>query len=141
MLRTKVRSANLLIKKTCKINTMTSSADTVSLFYVITQIGDRQDYAQPTRKLNNAAAVRNSAMEEVDDEGRVTKGPVTLKNGATYQGQWLNGQRDGYGVQLWPDGSRYEGLWMGDKANGNGKLVHADGDVYEGEWRNDKAEG
>jgi hypothetical protein len=30
-------------------------------------------------------------MEEVDDEGRVTKGPVTLKNGATYQGQWLNG--------------------------------------------------
>ena len=63
----------------------------VSFISILSQKGDRQDYSQPTRKLNNAAAVRNSAMEEVDDEGRVTKGPVTLKNGATYQGQWLNG--------------------------------------------------
>jgi hypothetical protein len=53
-----------------------------------------------------------------DDTARVQRGPVTLKNGATYTGQWLNNQRDGYGQQVWPDGSRYEGYWMGDKANG-----------------------
>ena len=35
--------------------------------------------------------------EEVDAEGRVTRGPITLKNGAVYTGQWLNGIRDGYG--------------------------------------------
>lgn len=37
------------------------------------------------------------AGEEVDENGRVVRGPVTLKNGAIYTGQWLNGVRDGYG--------------------------------------------
>ena len=50
-----------------------------------------------------------SADEQVDEFGRVQKGPYTLRNGATYTGQWLEGMRDGNGVQLWPDGSRYEG--------------------------------
>jgi hypothetical protein len=62
--------------------------------------------------------------EEVDAEGRITRGPVTLKNGAIYTGQWSfangnrDGVRDGYGSQIWPDGSRYEGYWKADKANG-----------------------
>ena len=47
--------------------------------------------------------------EEVDEFGRVTRGPYTMKNGATYTGQWLNNMRDGYGTQIWPDGSKYEG--------------------------------
>jgi len=55
---------------------------------------------------------------EVDENGRVTRPPYSLKNGATYTGQWLNEMRDGYGVQIWPDGSRYEGQWRMDKANG-----------------------
>lgn len=87
---TRDRSASPLTKRTSKINIMISSVDMVSNFLQLIDEGDRQDYAQPARKLNNAA-VRNSAAEEVDEEGRVTKGPVTLKNGATYQGQWLNG--------------------------------------------------
>ena len=33
----------------------------------------------------------------------------TFKTGATYQGQWVGGFRDGFGVQVWPDGARYEG--------------------------------
>ena len=47
--------------------------------------------------------------EQIDKNGRITKGPFTLKNGAVYTGQWLNSMRDGFGTQLWPDGSRYEG--------------------------------
>lgn len=47
--------------------------------------------------------------EQMDDNGRITRGPVTLKNGAVYTGQWLNGVRDGFGSQMWPDGSKYEG--------------------------------
>ena len=35
--------------------------------------------------------------DEEDENNRVQRGPVTLKNGATYVGQWLNNQRDGYG--------------------------------------------
>jgi len=76
----------------------------------LTLIGDRTDYAPPAKRLEQAKGIRTSSgLEEVDENGRTTKGPVTLKNGATYQGQWMNGLRDGYGVQMWPDGSKYEG--------------------------------
>ena len=38
------------------------------------------------------AAFDNEGFEDdndqVDENGRVTKGPLTLKNGATYNGQW-----------------------------------------------------
>ena len=36
---------------------------------------------------------------EYDDQPgeRIQKGPITLKNGATYTGDWLNNQRDGFG--------------------------------------------
>ena len=57
-------------------------------------------------------------QNEVDEYGHVMKGPTTLKNGATYTGQWLSELRDGFGTQLWPDGYLYEGQWQNDKANG-----------------------
>lgn len=56
-----------------------------------------------------AGGMNDDGNEPVDEFGRVNKGPFTLRNGATYTGQWLDGQRDGIGTQLWPDGSRYEG--------------------------------
>jgi hypothetical protein len=34
---------------------------------------------------------------------------IQLENGAVYKGEWKNGLRDGYGIQIWPDGSKYEG--------------------------------
>lgn len=96
-------------------------------------LGD-QNQRKGSRTLGKGGELRGTVneKEDVDEYGRVTKGPYTLKNGATYTGQWLDGMRDGYGTQLWPDGSRYEGMWSYDKANGQGKLVHADGDIYEG---------
>ena len=56
-----------------------------------------------------------------------------LENGAVYQGEWLvnENQKDGRGVQIWPDGSRYDGFWRDGMANGYGRLVHAEGDVYD----------
>ena len=44
---------------------------------------------------NGGGAQTSSGM--LDSNGRVTKGPQTLKNGATYTGQWLGGVRDGEG--------------------------------------------
>jgi len=82
----------------------------------------------------------NSIIEKLDG-GRVLRAPVSLESGAVYEGEWLNGMRDGHGKQQWPDSSRYEGMWREGKANGHGKLFHADGDIYEGEWLDDKANG
>lgn len=45
-----------------------------------------------------------------------------MRNGGTYEGDWLNANRDGSGKYIWPDGSFYDGLWKDDKANGSGKL-------------------
>merc|ERR1719221_250880 len=50
-------------------------------------------------------------------------------------------QRDGDGVQKWPDGSVYRGQFKEDKAHGYGTFEHVDGGVYAGEWMNDKAHG
>lgn len=70
----------------------------------------------------------------------------TYKTGAVYEGEWMDGVRDGHGVQNWPDGAKYQGgraivlvsclgkgaEWKNNKANGHGTFYHADGDVYEG---------
>ena len=72
---------------------------------------------------------------------RVKRPQYKFKTGATYEGEWLSGRRDGFGVQIWPDGARYEGEWKDHKASGHGKFIHADGDIYEGMWLNDKANG
>ena len=45
----------------------------------------------------------------ISAEGREVRGPVSLESGAVYEGEWLDGVRDGEGKQEWPDGSRYEG--------------------------------
>jgi len=62
-------------------------------------LGDQHDYRKGQRVLGKGSPdLRGTEREEVDEFGRVTKGPYTLKNGATYTGQWLDGMRDGYGT-------------------------------------------
>jgi hypothetical protein len=94
---------------------MTSSKNTVSFATLTTKAVDEDNM----RRLGKGAGGDSANEgEQVDENGRITKGPFTLKNGAVYTGQWLMGMRDGFGTQLWPDGSRYEGQWRNDKANG-----------------------
>lgn len=69
-------------------------------------------------------------FQAIDLSGIEIPPPVELENGVTYQGQWVNNQRSGYGRQIWSDGSVYEGLWADNMANGEGRLIHSGGDVY-----------
>jgi hypothetical protein len=71
----------------------------------------------------------------------VILGPFKFTDGATYEGQFKDGQRHGFGRQIWQDGSVYEGIWRQDKCNGTGRLINAEGHIYFGDWRDDKAEG
>lgn len=73
------------------------------------------------------------------DERSRTK--QTFQSGATYDGEWLNGMREGIGRQHWPDGTEYVGEWLRGRANGRGQLSHSDGDVYTGDWINGRAHG
>ena len=72
-------------------------------------------------KLNEADLEVEDGVERVyiDEYREVGEGKV-------YKGQWnkKTGEKDGVGVQLWPDGSKYEGTWRRDKANGRGRMTH-----------------
>lgn len=77
----------------------------------------------------------------ISAKGIVKMPRIELENGISYEGEWLNGLREGQGQQIWSDNSRYEGEWKNNKANGRGILYHSDGDAYDGEWLDDKASG
>lgn len=68
-------------------------------------------------------------------------GPYTYPDGETYLGQYNEGDREGFGIQIWPDGSYYEGYWLADKFSGNGRFIHKEGDYYIGEWKEGMANG
>ena len=48
-------------------------------------------------------------MLKYENTVRVKLGPIKLDDGSVYEGEWLNGKKDGFGILLLNDGSRYEG--------------------------------
>ena len=78
-----------------------------------------------------------SKSRPYDPHAKREKRPTyTFKTGATYDGEWIGGFRDGYGVQKWPDGAQYEGQWKDDHYNGSGTLIGnggVDWERYEGD--------
>ena len=57
---------------------------------------------------NNKLVCKRESSGNTPDV-REVRGPITLKNGSIYEGEWLNGMRDGYGVHQWLDGACYKG--------------------------------
>jgi len=85
---------------------------------------------------------------EVGEAGPASSDPGTrehrwfrFRSGATYEGEWLGGMRDGKGKQSWPDGTSYVGEWRRGRAGGRGEIRHIDGDTFTGEWVNGRAHG
>jgi uncharacterized protein YbaP (TraB family) len=75
------------------------------------------------------------------DGQRDGTGLYTWKSGSSYAGEWSGGKRQGKGVYTWADGSKYNGSWGNDKPSGVGVFTWASGSVYEGEWTDGKREG
>ena len=48
---------------------------------------------------------------------------------AVYEGEWVNGKREGDGRQVFANGDWYDGKWFGDLPNGKGRLSFKTGDV------------
>lgn len=53
-----------------------------------------------------------------------------------FRGNWKNGQRHGYGVQLFPNGAKFTGNWKKNACEGFGRLDLIDGTFYEGNYSN-----
>ena len=63
------------------------------------------------------------------------KGKYKWHNGVKTDGNWINGERDGYCVDIYPDGTKFEGNYKQGKENGYGKLTYPDGRVEKGIWK------
>ena len=51
----------------------------------------------------------------------LSKGIFTWPNGDTYEGEYKDDIRNGFGIYKYKDGNRYEGEWKNDQKNGKGK--------------------
>ncbi len=71
----------------------------------------------------------------------MNRGIYTYPDGTTYDGDWQDGKRHGYGTWIRPDGTKYEGEWKDDKPHGDGVLTRPDGRKQIGEWIDGKYSG
>jgi hypothetical protein len=69
----------------------------------------------------------------------IWKTAVAQKERNWYEGNFLNGFRDGYGIFYYANGSRYEGEWKENVKEGNGIFFYEDGRVFVGKFSNDRA--
>lgn len=58
---------------------------------------------------------------------------VTLSNGG-YEGELIDGKRNGYGTYTWDNGDKYEGEWKNDQRNGYGTYYYKNGTTASGTW-------
>ena len=59
-------------------------------------------------------------------------------NRVSYEGNFLNGQRSGYGIFKWKSGEKFEGEFKNGFRDGNGTVYYANGDIYQGNFQDDK---
>jgi hypothetical protein len=58
-----------------------------------------------------------------------------------YEGETLNGYRNGQGTYIWPTGEKYEGEWKDNIINGQGTYTWSNGDKHVGQFRDGKSDG
>lgn len=56
----------------------------------------------------------------------------------SYEGDFVQGRREGTGKAIWTTGKQYQGEWENDKRSGDGFLISPEGDTYRGQWADDK---
>ncbi|KAG6977609.1 hypothetical protein JG688_00000197 [Phytophthora aleatoria] len=94
-----------------------------------------------------------------DEERRHGTGVHILRSGHIFEGGWVRGDFEGFGMQtfagtgdchegmyrknhrhgtgtyLWANGDKYVGNWRVGKMHGNGTFFWKNGDSYDGEWK------
>jgi len=69
------------------------------------------------------------------------KGILIANNGDYYDGEFLDGKKNGKGSIIYKNGIKYSGTFKNDKHDGYGKLIQLNGEIYEGQWKNGKIHG
>ena len=79
-------------------------------------------------------------------EGNVTMGKQDglgklITQEYSYEGEFQNGKKNGYGVLKFQSGQTYTGNFKDNLKHGHGTLLYDTGNRYEGNWENDKKNG
>jgi hypothetical protein len=74
-------------------------------------------------------------LQQTNDAERVMKlPPLELPDNSIYEGEWLNGVKQGFGMHIDYLGTIYSGDWKNDKKDGVGSEVTVDGVKYFGRF-------
>lgn len=68
-----------------------------------------------------------TTQHTLSNNGTLEHKTVTLEDGCTFEGWFLNGERFGWGTKTYPNGAEYHGLYLNDVRHGVGIKVTADG--------------
>ena len=69
------------------------------------------------------------------------KGKMVYTNGNSYEGNFVNGKKEGQGTFTYKHGTVYVGRFANDKFNGKGKFIYNGGEIYDGNFVNGEKEG
>jgi hypothetical protein len=144
MINVEVNTVNILVNgnKTNSDNIVFEGRTYVQLRDLATMMGKEIYWDQAT----NTASVNDKGVTYTAPATPVT----TIKNGyyefqytdATYQGNFVNDKRDGYGVCYYNNGAVYDGNFVnGLREDSNATFVSSNGVRYEGQYTNDKQTG
>lgn len=132
----------LLIKRTGKKLTLRSKPKPVQWY-----IGDSKPEQTKPEEVNRVPfGVRlftNGDIYEGEFNGGRSHGSGVYYyyvNGR-YEGDWVNGRYDGYGIESWSKGSKYKGQYRQGARHGYGVYWFYTGDSYSGEWFNGQSHG
>ena len=75
------------------------------------------------------------------NSNRKQKYNFAYTNGDKYEGEILEGLREGFGTYLYQTGDKYIGYWHENEKHGTGTFYARDGNLYVGQWRNNQKDG
>lgn len=61
-------------------------------------------------------------------------GTYISSRGDRYEGNWVDGRKQGEGKQEWASGEKYVGSWSDNRPHGKGDYTYTNGDNYKGEF-------
>ena len=95
---------------------------------------------QKLHKTDDGGAVYDYEGEILNNEPHGFGTLTYEKSGSVYKGNFLDGDRNGFGIYTFKSGNRYEGNWKNDKKHGFGKWYESGGH-FEGDYVNNLMHG
>ncbi|MBQ7416154.1 MAG: TIR domain-containing protein [Oscillospiraceae bacterium] len=139
---------NLIRRLKVLVGADDSAAPVVTAMHSVEKVTPVETVSQPEESLpaNREYKVihyENGATYEGETVNGVRwgKGKYTSENGHIYEGDYVNGRRTGKGRYSWSDNSYYEGDFLDGDFHGKGRRVWRNGNVHEGDYVKDKRTG